>query len=90
MLFARRVERAKWKTCEKPLKHSIEADLYTKDGTLICFDLFALSRSLYRFPWSVSKAEQDGADLMVKPWFNLICVGWLPQEPVASRECLGL
>ena len=26
--------------------------------TLICFDLFSLSRSLYRFPWSVSKAEQ--------------------------------
>ena len=25
---------------------------------LICFDLFSLSRSLYRFPWSVLKAEQ--------------------------------
>ena len=25
-----------------------------------------------------------------QPWFNPICVGWLPQEPVASRECLDL
>ena len=30
----------------------------TEDATLICFDVFSPSRSLYRFPWSVLKSEQ--------------------------------
>ena len=31
---------------------------FARQVTLICFDPFSLSRSLYRFPWSVLKAEQ--------------------------------